>query len=145
MGILQLPAVRRDPLPGHGLPGTHHRSLVGNVIFSGKSHADMGHRRNVGFADGPPPRHARRDATVEEEPVHFHEVIACAGRADEQIVQPDGHHGPDFLDRIIRTISQGMAVDDPSVFLFDLIFQDALILVPAHAAVESVDGLALMR
>ena len=81
---------------------------------------------------------------VEKIPVAVGQLIGGAGGTDEQVVQPDGHHGPDLFHGVVRGQSQSVAADDFLVFQFQGVLVHTPVFVPAHAPVKAINGFALV-
>ena len=143
VGVLQCPAVGGDALGLHGLDGGDDLPPVADVGLAGEGHADVGYGGDIRLTHTAPLGYPGGDAVVEEVPVQLGQPVRGAGGADEHLIQPDGHHGPNLLIGVVGWNAQGMAADDLLVLQLQNGLIHHVVLIPAHAPVKSIDGFPL--
>ena len=100
----------------------------------------MRERREVGFSDGTLLGNDGMDARVEQLGVAPRDGGLDARVAEQQAVEPDRHDRAHLGLGGLRLHAEGVRIDKLAVEILEKFFRYRVVLVPADAGIEAVDG-----
>ena len=134
-----------NALGAHGVDRGDDLAVILDLALTDDGLTDHAHRAHVALTDGAAAHGAGVDAVIQKLFVHFKNVRGDTRAAAEGGVEADAHHRAHFFDAGKRRNAEGVAVDEVAVVLLEKVLAEFAVLVPAHAVVQAVDGLAVSR